>query len=450
MVPSPTVVSMIDPSIQSGGILLGGSAGTWTWSGHQRSTLVLGPTRSGKTSSIIVPNVLAAAGPVVTTSTKPDILAATASARSAAGSVLLFDPMSTTPAPPGTLRVGWSPLGAARTWDGSVMMASSMVAAAHRRSSGDAGAVSHWSERASALLAPLLFAAAQGNQSMASVVGWVDRHQATSAMALLGHHVGEDHPASALLAGIAATDSREQSGIWSTTSGVLGAYRSLNALESTKGPLIDATAFVEGAHTLHICAPGRQQALIAPLVVGLLSEIQAAAYARSNVNNPVLFALDELANIAPLPDLPQLVSEGGGQGLLTIGCLQDLSQARTRWGREADGLLSLFSTTVVLGGVADRSTLGALSELAGPTEIQRTSLSMTRHGRGRPGTSMVTSSSREHLLDVDQVARGRPGHGLLLDASNHVGWLKLTVAHRDEPWRTLTREHDRQRADRSR
>ena len=183
------------------------------------------------------------------------------------------------------------------------------------------------------------------------------------------------------------------------------------------------------------------------MVVGLLSEIQAAAYARADVHNPVLFALDELANIAPLPDLPQLVSEGGGQGLLTIGCLQDLSQARARWGREADGLLSLFSTTVVLGGVADRSTLSALSELAGPTEVRRSSLTVTRHRRSRPGTSTTTSSTRERLLDVDQVARGRPGHGLLLDASNQVGWLKLTVAHRDEPWRSITRDLDQRRLD---
>jgi hypothetical protein len=39
------------------------------WAGPQRSTLVLGPPRSGKTSSLVIPNVLAAEGPVVSTST---------------------------------------------------------------------------------------------------------------------------------------------------------------------------------------------------------------------------------------------------------------------------------------------------------------------------------------------------------------------------------------------
>ena len=48
---------------------------------------------------------------------------------------------------------------------------------------------------------------------------------------------------------------------------------------------------------------------------------------------PTLLALDEVANIAPIPDLPAMVSEGAGQGLLVLACLQDLSQARVRWGR---------------------------------------------------------------------------------------------------------------------
>jgi hypothetical protein len=52
--------------------------------------------------------------------------------------------------------------------------------------------------------------------------------------------------------------------------------------------------------------------------------------------------LDEVANIAPLQELPQIASEGGGQGLTLLAALQDLSQARARWGKAADGFLTLF------------------------------------------------------------------------------------------------------------
>ncbi len=37
------------------------------WAGAQQAMLVLGPPRSGKTSTLVVPNVLAAPGPVLVT-----------------------------------------------------------------------------------------------------------------------------------------------------------------------------------------------------------------------------------------------------------------------------------------------------------------------------------------------------------------------------------------------
>ena len=90
-------------------------------------------------------------------------------------------------------------------------------------------------------------------------------------------------------------------------------------------------------------------------MVGLIEDVRQATYARAAHQDfdagsvpPVLLALDEVANVAPLPGLPSVISEGGGQGLITIACLQDLSQARHRWPGQADGFPSLFGTTVVL------------------------------------------------------------------------------------------------------
>ena len=421
------------------GILLGRDAEGWIWSGNQRSTLVLGPTRSGKTSSVIIPNVLSAPGAVVLTSTKQDVITATAAARGEHGHTLLFDPLGDSTPPQGVMSIGWSPLGAAATWDGAIDIATAMVASSRRRAGGAGPVVDHWTERSAALLSTLLYAGRSGDLSLSSVLRWVDRHSGDEALEILEDHIGAEHPATALLTGILATDSREQSAIWSSTSGVLGAYRSLGALATTERDGLDAAAFVDGQHTLYICASGRSQELAAPLVVGLLSEVRTAAYRRADLDRPVLLALDELANIAPLPDLAQIVSEGGGQGLLTIGCLQDLSQARVRWGPEADGFLSLFSTTLLLGGVADRTTLRAFHDLAGQSRVARSSRSTARGRRGGTTLTETWSSTDEPVLPIDAVARGRPDHGLLLDATNSVGWIPLTVAHRDEPWASRTR-----------
>ena len=97
-----------------GSVYLGAGAGGWAWAGPERPTLLLGPSRSGKTSSLVIPNVLAAPGPVVSTSTKPDVLHATAAARAQSGWTLLYDPGGTVDPPTGVLRVGWSPVNAAR------------------------------------------------------------------------------------------------------------------------------------------------------------------------------------------------------------------------------------------------------------------------------------------------------------------------------------------------
>jgi type IV secretory pathway TraG/TraD family ATPase VirD4 len=242
------------------------------------------------------------------------------------------------------------------------------------------------------------------------------------------------------LAGLLATDEREQSGIWSTASGVLAAYRARSALSSTEPPYIDPVSFCDGTNTLYVCATGRQQQLMAPLIVGLLTEIRDAAYERARHGTsvpPVLFALDEVANIAPLPDLPSIVSEGAGQGLLTLACLQDLSQARSRWGTEAEGFLSLFGTSVVLPGIADMTTLHALSTLSGDVELPSHTIGATQGANGRLLGSVSTSTVTRRRLPPDVIARGTAGAALALDGRRRMGWVRLTPAYRDSPWREL-------------
>jgi len=419
------------------GIYLGAGAGGWAWAEPERSALVLGPSRSGKTSALVVPNVLAAPGPVVSTSTKPDVLAATAGARGAAGRALLYDPSGTVRPPPGVTRVGWSPVNAALDWDDALLTADAMVRAARPAVRLGAGAEEHWTERAGSLLAPLLHGAALVGHPMGSVVRWVDRHDGSEALSVLAGRPGDGGPAADVLAGILTTDEREQSGIWSTASGVLGAYRSSAALASTEPPFLEAGSFCSASNTLYVCAAGRRQRLLAPLVVGLLTELRDAAYRQAGQGPPLLAALDEVANIAPIPDLPAMVSEGGGQGLVTLACLQDLSQARARWGEEASSFLSLFGTTLVLGGIADMATLEALSALGGDIEVASRTVGAAagRDGKVRPSTTV--SGILRRRLPVDVIARGRPGQALALDAHNRIGWVGLTPAHRDRPWRDL-------------
>ncbi|GAC1478636.1 MAG: type IV secretory system conjugative DNA transfer family protein [Acidimicrobiales bacterium] len=412
--------------------------------GSEQAALILGPPRSGKTTTLVVPNVLAAWGPVVSTSTKPDVVEATLEARRRRGRCWLYDPTGTVPAPPGVERLRWSPVTSAITWDGALLVARAMVGAARPGVGITDG--SHWSERAEAILAPLLHAAAIGGDDLGEVLMWVNRHDGTHASARLA---GGSGTAADVLAGLLATDPRELSSIWSTASGVLGAYRSDAAQASAWDPNFDAREFVAGTDTIYVCASSRHQGLVAPLVVGLIEDVRGAAFERAavrtairlgvaargvpcgpwpDVEAPVLLALDETANIAPIPDLPALVSEGGSQGVLTLACFQDLSQARHRWGPEADGFGSLFGATVVLPGIGDVRTLEALSVLCGAEDVWVRSDSRSPGmplGRGR---SRTWSSHRQRRLAPDEIGRGRPGSALLLGGGRPPAWSPLT------PW----------------
>jgi type IV secretory pathway TraG/TraD family ATPase VirD4 len=383
----------------------------------QTSVLVLGPPRSGKTSSVAVPNVLTAPGAVVATSTKLDLLAATAPARAEIGRCWVLDPTGTVRAPThlGHLQpLRWSPVASATTWDESLVLARAMSGAA--RPGGRAGESAHWTERAEALLAPLLHAAHLSGAGMDAVVRWVLSQRLDAAEAVLAGN-GADVAAS-VLTGLAATDPREQSGIWSSTAGLLAAYRADAVLDRAAAPNFDPRALAGSSDTVYVCAPARYQDLVAPIIVAFLEQVRAGAFeswAGGPGRTPVTLVLDELANIAPIPDLPAMVSEGGGQGLLTLACLQDLSQARVRWGAAADGFLSLFGTKLVLPGIGDPGTLDLVSRLGG--EVDRPARSVSRPPWSWGPPTVTWSTHRQRRLPFEAIHQLPPGSALVLSGS---------------------------------
>ena len=404
----------------------------------QQAVLVLGPPRSGKTSAVVVPTVLSAGGAVVSTSTKTDVMDVTAAARSELGRCWLYDPSGSVPCPSGIRPVRWSPVPASADWDAALLLARALVRASHPASG--VGDWNHWQERAEALLAPLLHAAALGGAGLGAVMGWVNRRQLGDARAIL-----EGEPVRApgtviagdVLAGLAATEPRELSGIWSTAAGALAAYRSAPALAAADAPNFDARAFVQSGDTVYVCGSSRHQALLAPLVIGLLEEIRSATYARPPDQIPVVLALDEVANIAPLPDLPAMVSEGGGQGILTLACFQDLSQARARWGVAADGFLSLFGTTMILPGIGDLRTLEAVSALCGDIDVPLLTATAPWWPSGVASPSVSITTRRQRRVPVDAVAYGQAGTAYVLDGQRGPSRVVLTPWYDWPPFRDV-------------
>ncbi len=229
------------------------------------------------------------------------------------------------------------------------------------------------------------------------------------------------------------------------TAGVLSAYNSDGARESTANPNFNPDRFATSTDTLYITSPEQHQATCAPLIVGLLEQVRHAVYAHARTGTTLgpgmLWLLDEVASIAPIHDLPALVSQAGGQNLQVVIGLQDLSQARTRWGQDAaDGFLSLFQTKLILTGIADARTLEAISIALGEYDRNMTSHTLGHSEPQKTPTdpthtdTVSYQTQRQRILTSGEIAKLPAGRGLLLQGTD---WelIGLTMWYENEPWK---------------
>jgi type IV secretory pathway TraG/TraD family ATPase VirD4 len=141
----------------------------------------------------------------------------------------------------------------------------------------------------------------------------------------------------------------------------------------------------------------------------------------------LLLLLDEAANIAPIPSLPNLLADGGGTGITTVAVLQSLAQARHRWGQPAaEALWDAATTKVVLGGLAQADDLQRISRLAG--DIDEPTVTRTT---GPGGGSMSVAERRLPALPVEMLRTLPQGQAVVL--ARHTA----PVLTRLRPWTDL-------------
>jgi type IV secretion system protein VirD4 len=451
-----------------------GRTGThWMVTSPQGHALAIAPPRSagGKTSSVIIPEIIFAGGPVVSTSTKPDVVRATAVARAPFGRVWCYAPDGSTPIPPGLTQLRWSPLSGAEDWGVAIRTATSMTKTLSTVSleGGD-----HWKDRATDLLAPVFHWAAlrglpmrQARDAVAGLLapvsmegkrqpfGWTIRKEL--------QRLGADRAAVAVLGNIMSTPDREVGSIISAAMRALQVYQLPGAIASTEQPNFDPAEFVKGGYgggygaksTVYILSSNEDQEITAPLVVAFLGQIRQAAYSlhredqrarmsgadMPNSPPPTVFALDEMYGIAPIPDLANMLSEGGSQGVLVMGAVQDLALVKDRWKTAGDSFLTLFGDVLVFPGIRHRETLEAVSTLFGDRDR---SIATQSVAQGPQGITYTEGEhwQREHLVPPDRVAAGvGPDPRWVLHLSSRgMGQLIVTPYWWDAPWpHVLTR-----------
>jgi type IV secretory pathway TraG/TraD family ATPase VirD4 len=262
---STSLAELHELALETGGgaYLATGERGELLFAPPEAAVLVLAGPRAGKTSCVVIPQILAHPGPVLATSTKPEVLQATLSARRQLGNAWFFD-LQGRGAPAGTRPLRWSPVQGAQDWQRAQLVAEAMAGAAEIDKDG-----AHWRERAAALIACCLHGAARSGLGMREVIAWVLRHDPAAPLEELEPGL----MAVDVLEGIKHTGERERASIFSTAARVLRAYRSEIALGASDQPNFDPDAFAASADTVYIAASGPEQRLLAPLVAGLVTDV---------------------------------------------------------------------------------------------------------------------------------------------------------------------------------
>lgn len=406
------------------GYLLGTSKGQPVWMSCERSLLVVGPPGSGKGLHIAINAILDAPGPVITTSTKPDNLKATLTARQSTGPVAVFDPQ-------GMLGDEFAHLGAWDPVDGCenpMRAATRADALAANTGIGDASENRIWRQHAKTVLETVLHAAALQGETIDTAYVWMQSaHSLRKA-----HGILEDHPDACptwdeRLRGIIDNpDPRFVGSVMSVVSAAV-APLALPVVRAALTPTARRTAFtaetlLASNGTLYALATDRGAAAASGLVSALIEDVAYVARriaARSpggRMDPPVLFLLDECANVAPIPSLPALLADGRGQNLTVIPIFQALAQVRSRYGDDdASTVFSASQLKLILGGTDDADDLRDLSSLVGERDDWYSTTSRSAHALAFDAAASTSTSLRKVPILPPDAIRAIPfGSAVLL------------------------------------
>src|SRR6202167_4943224 len=328
--------------------------------------LAMAPPRTYK-SAFLADVILRYPGPVIATSTKPDVYALTSAVRVQRGPVHVFNPQRIGDVPS---TFCWSPVDGCEDPATAIRRADAFAFAVSQKGVEDG---TFWSAKASDYLRGYFHAAALARYDLRAVAAWVSGADPDVAERILA-------AAGARQWALTLAELRSEAHKTAATVRMVMS----RALSFMADPALAACVlpdpgegfsipqFLRDAGTVYLIAEATSgDVSVAPLFAAMATEIHyvaaqiGQASQSGRLDPPLLMGLDEVTQICPVP-LPSWLSDSGGKGIQVCAVVHGEAQLASRWedhGRQV--VLDTSSVKVFLPGITDVSTLQAASTLCG-------------------------------------------------------------------------------------
>ncbi|MGW1818899.1 type VI secretion protein [Streptomyces sp. NPDC002125] len=278
-----------------------------------------------------------AEGPALVVTSDPSVWAETKDARSKLGPVLVYDPghLCDTPG-----RLHWSPTAGCEDPATAASRAAALLTPVRPLAKADAA----MADTAQTLLQCWLHAAAVDGRPFRQVHRWASGSGAHEPVRLLRTHPKAASGLAGLLESALTAYPERREIAQELTVRAFAALASVHIREACTPHRADALvleSFAREGGTLYVVGEPiedpRHHPGAMPLLTALASHVvehgrrMAARSTDGRLDPPMTLVLDDVAAVAPLPQLPELLSTGQDQGMPALVLLRSEEQARARW-----------------------------------------------------------------------------------------------------------------------
>ncbi|MET9925977.1 MULTISPECIES: type IV secretory system conjugative DNA transfer family protein [unclassified Streptomyces] len=285
----------------------------------------------------VVQAIQDAEGPALVVTSDPTVWAETKDARAKLGPVLVYDPghLCDTPA-----RLHWPPTTGCEDPDTAAVRAAALLAPVRPQARIDAAVA----DTAQTLLQCWLHAAAVDGRPFRQVARWASGAAAHEPVRLLRTHPKAASGLAGLLESALTAYPERRDVAQELNVRAFSALSSVHIREACTANRPDAAAldsFAREGGTLYVVGEPiedpRTRPGAMPLLTALASHVvehgrrMAARSSDGRLDPPMTLVLDDVAAVAPLPQLPELLASGQDLGLPAIVLLRSREQGRARW-----------------------------------------------------------------------------------------------------------------------